>query len=224
MGNAVQLPPFEVPGGGPLCDTELLARYNLPDSDPARLRIDPWVGAQRDTLRADGGPWVPGYGLGSYGYDVRLGCKFRSLLPGEPPHYDIIDPRDPDGIWGPVWQVPLGESVTIPPHGVLLAETVETVRVPEDCVVIVLCKSTWARCFLNLNTTPLEPGWSGTVTLELANMAPRPIRIAAGDGVGQLVFFAGTACAVPYNKRRGGGRYQNQSEPTPPRADRRSTG
>lgn len=203
---------------GALADFEIEEARGRPEAHPFRLRIDPFVGGQCKALADGSGREAISYGLGPYGYDIRLGSQFRGLLPGAEP----IDPFKPEAIWGPQWSCEPGEAVTIPPHGVLLAESVEVVRVPEDVTVLVLCKSTWARCFLNLNTTPLEAGWQGTVTLELANMAPRPLVVYPGHGVGQLQFFRGRPCKVPYNRRPGGGTYQNQKGPTPPKRGRRA--
>lgn len=217
---------------GLLADRDILARLALPDDDPFRLRIDPFFDAQVKTLDGVppelGGKKCVGFGLTALGYDVRLGHKFRCLRmvprPGEslrrpgvpsnglPPVSPFTDQRD---VWTDEFEVQPGQGVLIEPGGCLLAETAETVRVPEDVGVLVLCKSTWARCFLNLNTTPLEPGWRGTVTLEIHNQSARTVEVFSGHGVGQLWFFqAQSPPLVPYN-RRAAPTYQDQSGPTP---------
>jgi dCTP deaminase len=114
---------------------------------------------------------------------------------------------------------PDGLGVIIEPHGCLLAETVEWIRVPEDCLCLVTIKSTWARCFLNLNNTTLEPGWQGTITLELTNTSRLPIRVRPFHGIAQVVFLQGPPCTLPYNDRTEAS-YQDQRGPTPPRTRR----
>jgi dCTP deaminase len=202
---------------GLLCDTEITERVNLPDAHPMRLRIAPYHAEQVKTL-TDGSTKCIGYGLTCFGYDVRLGLKFRRMRRDRNAlHPKPISPFTPvDEVWHPVEEVREGGRFVIPPHDCVLAETLEVIRVPEDVGVLVLCKSTWARMFLNLNTTPLEPGWQGTVTLELHNQTPRHLEVFAGHGVGQLWFFRGKAPAVPYNKRAAP-TYQNQTDPTPAR-------
>lgn len=210
------------PVGGLLSDVDIKGRLGLPDDSPWRLRIDPWFGEQVKTL-ADGSdrPAVS-YGLTSCGYDVRLGQTFRHLrqvprpaspMSGRlPPVSPFADQRD---VWCDPFTVEHGQGVILPPHGCVLAETMEFIRVPEDVGVLVLCKSTWARCFVNLNTTPLEPGWEGTVTLEIHNQSAREVEVFAGHGIGQLWFLK--TClppAVAYNERPNP-TYQNQRGPTP---------
>jgi dCTP deaminase len=204
------------------------ARVLLPDQGFVGL------GLQRDVLHEFGeigflGVIQPGlvlaenglfetHGFDGFGYDVRLGLKFRRMRRDRNAlHPKPISPFTPvDEVWHPVEEVREGGRFVIPPHDCVLAETLEVIRVPEDVGVLVLCKSTWARMFLNLNTTPLEPGWQGTVTLELHNQTPRHLEVFAGHGVGQLWFFRGKAPAVPYNKRAAP-TYQNQTDPTPAR-------
>lgn len=110
-----------------------------------------------------------------------------------------------------------GSSCVIPPHGFILAETFEELRIPEDCLAEVIGKSTWARCGITLITTPLEPGWQGRVTLEIANLTPFPVEVFSWQGIGQVVFAPGHPCDVPYNKKPGAS-YQDQTGITAPRA------
>jgi len=209
------------PPGGLLSDVDIMGRLRLPDDSPWRLRIDPWFSHQVKTLADGSGRPAVSYGLTSCGYDVRLGQTFRHLreVPAPaalgwklPPVSPFADQKD---VWCDPFVVEPGQGVVIPPHGCLLAETMEWVRVPEDVGVLVLCKSTWARCFANLNTTPLEPGWEGTVTLEIHNQSARELEVFAGHGIGQLWFLkTALAPAVPYNARPNP-TYQNQKGPTP---------
>jgi dCTP deaminase len=104
----------------------------------------------------------------------------------------------------------------IPPNSFALARTVEYFRVPEDVLVICLGKSTYARCGIIVNVTPLEPGWEGHVTLEFSNTTPLPARIYANEGVAQMLFFqSDEVCETSYRDR--GGKYQGQTGVTLPR-------
>lgn len=134
----------------------------------------------------------------------------------------MLDPLDPSvkDCYDPPLDQPPAERprpFSIEPGACVLGESVEWFRIPEDCTTLLLCKSTWARCFIDLNTTPLEPGWQGTVTVEIVNHATLPVMLRPGEGIGQVVFFsAGRLCNVPYNQRPGAS-YQDQRGPTGPR-------
>ena len=109
------------------------------------------------------------------------------------------------------------DHVLIPPNSFALAETLEEVAVPRDCLAIVIGKSTYARCGIILPMTPLEPEWRGKVTLEIGNTTPLPAKVYAGEGIGQVIFLRsddGAACRVSYADRKG--RYQNQTGLTLP--------
>ena len=104
-----------------------------------------------------------------------------------------------------------GDSCIIPPNAFILAESLETFRIPEDVLCIVMGKSTYARVGINLPMTPLEPGWRGVVTIEIANSTPLPARVHAGEGIGQVLFLEGSApCRLPYN-RKANPSYQDQT-------------
>lgn len=100
-------------------------------------------------------------------------------------------------------------AVMLPPNSFTLARTVEYFRIPDDVMVICLGKSTYARCGLIVNVTPLEPGWCGHVTLELSNTTPLPIKVYPGEGICQFLFLRGERPAVTYADR--GGKYQGQT-------------
>jgi dCTP deaminase len=109
-----------------------------------------------------------------------------------------------------------GEICIIPPNSFALARTVEYFRIPRDVMVICLGKSTYARCGLIVNVTPLEPEWEGHVTLEFSNTTPLPARIYANEGVAQFLFFeSDEPCETSYKDR--GGKYQGQKGVTLPR-------
>jgi dCTP deaminase len=110
-----------------------------------------------------------------------------------------------------------GSTCILPPHGFALAKSVERVRVPDDCIAILIAKSTYARAGIGLNTTPIEPGWEGIITIEIINYTPRPNTVYSDMGIGQLVFIGGTGVAqVPYHSKKRP-YYQNQTGITPPR-------
>ena len=111
----------------------------------------------------------------------------------------------------------VGDVCIIPPNSFALARTVEYFRVPRDVLVICLGKSTYARCGIIVNVTPLEPGWEGHVTLEFSNTTTLPAKIYANEGVAQMLFFGSDeVCETSYKDR--GGKYQGQTGVTLPKA------
>ena len=104
----------------------------------------------------------------------------------------------------------------IPPNSFALARTVEYFRVPRDVLVICLGKSTYARCGIIVNVTPLEPEWEGHVTLEFSNTTPLPAKIYANEGACQFLFLKGDKpCEVSYADRAG--KYMRQTGVTLPK-------
>jgi len=151
------------------------------------------------------------WGLSSFGYDARLADEFRvfSNHTGE-----IIDPKR---FKEDCWIECRGSTCIVPPNSLVLGRTVEYFRMPEDVMAICVGKSTYARCGVIVNVTPLEPGWEGEVTLEISNTAPLPVRIHAGEGICQFLFLRGSRPDVTYADR--GGKYMHQSGVVPPRID-----
>jgi dCTP deaminase len=164
------------------------------------------------------GPLPPGtisYGLGSYGYDVRLGRKFKIFTNVYGPVVDVknFDPRS--------FVDYEGDFCVMPPHSFVLAESVEYFRIPRDITCLVTGKSTYARAGVILNMTPLEAEWQGIVTLEISNTAPLPARLYAGEGIGQVLFLRGEkVCSRSYADKKGV--YQDQMGLTLPRVRQRS--
>ena len=150
------------------------------------------------------------YGLSSYGYDVRVSDDFQVF---SNTHANIIDPKQfPEEAL--VYKK--GPFCDIPPNGFALGRTIETIRVPRDVLVLCIGKSTYARCGLIVNVTPLEPEWEGQVTLEFSNTTTLPVRIYAFEGICQFLFLQGSeACEVSYKDRKG--RYQGQAGITLPK-------
>ncbi len=159
-----------------------------------------------------GGERIVSYGTSSYGYDVRCSREFKIFTNI---NSTIVDPKHFDP--GSFVDVEADQCI-IPPNSFALARTVEYFRIPRDTLVVCLGKSTYARCGIIVNVTPLEPEWEGHVTLEFSNTTPLPARIYANEGVAQMLFFQAAAddvCETSYRDR--GGKYQGQVGVTLPR-------
>jgi dCTP deaminase len=153
---------------------------------------------------------VISYGVSSYGYDVRIADHFKIFTNI---NSTVVDPKAFD----PRSFVDFrGKECVIPPNSFALAETVERFRVPRDVLVVCVGKSTYARCGIIVNVTPLEPEWEGIVTIEVSNTTPLPARIYAGEGIAQFLFFAADGvCEISYADKKG--KYQGQTSLTLPR-------
>ena len=160
-----------------------------------------------DQLNREG---VISYGVSSYGYDARVSDEFKIFT-----NLDsvVVDPK----AFAPGGFVDRKTDVcVIPPNSFALARTVEYFRIPRDVLVICLGKSTYARCGIIVNVTPLEPEWEGHVTLEFSNTTPMPARIYANEGAAQFIFLkADSVCQTSYADRKG--KYQGQKGVTLPR-------
>jgi dCTP deaminase len=133
------------------------------------------------------GERIVSYGTSSYGYDVRCSREFKVFTNI---NSTIVDPKHFD----PKSFVDIeADECIIPPNSFALARTVEYFRIPRDTLVVCLGKSTYARCGIIVNVTPLEPEWEGHVTLEFSNTTPLPARIYANEGVAQMLFFQSDA-------------------------------
>ena len=165
--------------------------------------IEPFVEAQR----REG---CISYGLSSYGYDARVADEFKIFTNVDSA---TVDPKD---FASNSFVDRKTDVCIIPPTSFALARTVEYFRVPRDVLVICLGKSTYARCGIIVNVTPLEPGWEGHVTLEFSNTTPLPAKIYANEGVAQVIFFeSDEVCEISYKDR--GGKYQGQQGVTLPK-------
>lgn len=183
--------------GGILPDTwirEQALKHNM---------ISPFVEGQ---VRED----VISYGVSSYGYDARVADEFKIFTNV---NNAIVDPKN----FSPNSFVDKqGDVCIIPPNSFMLARTVEYFKIPRDVLVICLGKSTYARCGIIVNVTPLEPEWEGYVTLEFSNTTPLPAKIYANEGVCQFLFLKGAGnCDVSYKDRKG--KYMGQHGVTLPK-------
>jgi dCTP deaminase len=189
---------------GVLCDTQI--RELIP--------IEPFASAGKRQGKIS-------YGVSSYGYDVRVGSSFKIFTPTpRTGQITVVDPKafSPD-LFVEVDCAELGvDHVIIPPNSFALCETVEYLEIPRDVLVVCVGKSTYARCGLIVNVTPLEPEWRGKITLEISNTTPLPAKVYADEGIAQLVFLkADRVCAVSYADKAG--KYQDQVGLTLPKVD-----
>jgi len=153
---------------------------------------------------------IVSYGLSSYGYDARLADEFLVPLPWGQSDVCVIDPKaQPQQAFAPDHHRRDDGAFRIPSNTMALARTVERFKIPHDIIAICLGKSTYARCGLIVNVTPLEPGWEGHVTLELSNTTDMSIVVYPGEGIAQFVFFRGERPDVSYGDRNG--KYMHQS-------------
>jgi dCTP deaminase len=151
------------------------------------------------------------YGTSSYGYDIRVADEFKVFTDV---HSVVVDPKNFDER---SFVDKSGQGYClIPPNSFALARTLEYFRIPSDVLVVCVGKSTYARCGIIVNVTPLEPEWEGHLTLEISNTTPLPAKIYSNEGIAQLLFFKGDQVpSTTYAQRRG--KYQKQRGVTPPR-------
>nr|MBV6629846.1 dCTP deaminase [Oceanococcus sp. HetDA_MAG_MS8] len=174
-----------------------------------RGMIEPF--AEEQVRSNSRGEKMVSYGVSSYGYDVRCASEFKIFTNI---NSAVVDPKNfSDGSFVSYE----GDICIIPPNSFALARTVEYFRIPRDVLTICLGKSTYARCGIIVNVTPLEPEWEGHVTLEFSNTTPLPAKIYANEGVAQMLFLqSDEVCKTSYADRAG--KYQGQQGVTLPRA------
>ena len=150
------------------------------------------------------------YGISSFGYDARVSNEFKIFTNV---NSEIVDPKN---FKQGNFVSKKGEECIIPPNSFVLASTVEYFKIPNDVMVICLGKSTYARCGIIVNVTPLEPDWEGYVTMEIFNTTPLPAKIYANEGVAQFIFLKGNEKPdITYADRNG--KYMKQSGVTLPK-------
>jgi dCTP deaminase len=155
---------------------------------------------------------VISYGVSSYGYDIRVSNEFKVFTNV---NSAVVDPKN----FVPHSFIDVTTDVCIiPPNSFALSRTVEYFRIPRDVLVVCVGKSTYARCGLIVNVTPLEPEWEGYLTLEISNTTPLPAKVYANEGIAQLLFLAGDGlCETSYKDKKG--KYQGQIGVTLPRIE-----
>ena len=165
--------------------------------------IKPFVAEQKSSNNIS-------YGLSSFGYDARVSNEFKIFTDVDSA---VVDPKN---FKKNSFVSRTGDACIIPPNSFALASTVEYFRIPKNVLVICLGKSTYARCGIIVNVTPLEPGWEGHVTLEFSNTTPLPAKIYANEGAAQFIFLQGNENPeITYDKRDG--KYMKQTGVTLPK-------
>lgn len=180
----------------------------LPDFEIARIpsMIEPFVDHQ---VRDDENGRVISYGLSSFGYDIRLANEFMRSPVGSEPY--ILDPKHTDGVFESFTE---SGRFVLTANSFILGRSVEYITVPKDIEVICIGKSTLCRMGIFANISPLEAGWCGTITIEIANLGNKPVWIYPNEGIAQLLFFrAEVPCKTSYADRHG--KYQGQMNVTP---------
>ena len=165
--------------------------------------IKPFVSEQKSSKNIS-------YGLSSYGYDARVSNEFKIFTDVDSV---IVDPKN---FKKNSFVSRTSKECIIPPNSFALSSTVEYFKIPKDVLVICLGKSTYARCGIIVNVTPLEPGWEGHVTLEFSNTTPLPAKIYANEGAAQFIFLEGSEDPeITYAQRKG--KYMKQTGVTLPK-------
>lgn len=169
--------------------------------------IDPFV---KELVRKDINAKLLSYGLSSYGYDVRVSNEFKIFTNI---NNSVIDPKN---FSNDNFVTKTTDCCILPPNSFALANTVETFKIPRDIIVVCVGKSTYARCGIVINVTPIEPEFEGQVVLEFSNTTNLPAKIYANEGACQFLFFkADTVCETSYKDRSG--KYQHQTGITLPK-------
>lgn len=169
--------------------------------------IEPFEPGQ---VREAEGRSIISYGTSSYGYDIRCASDFKIFTNI---NSAVVDPKAFDDS---SFVSTRSDVCIIPPNSFALASTVEYFRIPRNVLTLCLGKSTYARCGIIVNVTPLEPEWEGHVTLEFSNTTPLPAKVYANEGVAQILFLeSDEVCEVSYRDR--GGKYQGQQGVTLPK-------
>lgn len=187
-----------------LNDVQITERCRL----PAAPMIDPFLPTQ---VKRDGNSQkLVSFGLSSFGYDIRVADEFMIFTNL---NQSIVDPKAVDE--NAFVKRTTREPVILPPNSFMLCRTMEWLNMPDDVMAICIGKSTYARCGLIVNVTPIEPGWKGQITIEVSNTTPLPARVYPMEGIAQLVFLKGDRPHVTYADRQG--KYMNQLGVTLPR-------
>lgn len=151
---------------------------------------------------------VISFGLSSYGYDCRLANDFKVFTNA---YGSLIDPKEFSQKC--LIDVKSDTHIIVPANGFVLGRSLELFRIPRDIQTICIGKSTYARCGIIVNVTPLEPEWEGHVTIELSNTTTCPVKVYAGEGIMQVLFFkADRMCDTSYADRKG--KYQGHKQIT----------
>lgn len=168
---------------------------------------------ERENVKLLKGDNCISFGVGSYGYDIRLDDEYTVPTDEAIEKQVVIDPLMIDEN---IFQHYIAPYWIIKPNSFILARSMETFKIPRELAVMCVGKSTYARCGIITNITPLEPNWRGVLTIEISNTTPLPVKVYSWMGIAQIVFFRPSEiCQVSYADKKG--RYQGQSGITLPR-------
>ncbi len=150
------------------------------------------------------------FGLSSYGYDLRLYDEFRIVKKNESSGQIITDPKD-SAKYG--YETFKGDVFELAPGTTVLGRSYEYFRIPRNTIALCWGKSTYARCGVLVNITPLEPEWEGYITIAISNISSQAVKLYAMEGISQVVFIeSDETCLVSYADRKG--KYQAQNDIT----------
>jgi dCTP deaminase len=188
----------------------VISLYNsLTKEGPSMLKNDRWIkemaknGMIRPFNEQQAREGVISYGVSAYGYDMRVADEFKIFTNV---HNTVVDPKKFDAKSFVDFK---GETCIVPANSFVLARSLEYFKIPREVLVICLGKSTYARCGIVVNVTPLEPEWEGHVTIAISNTSPLPTRIYANEGIAQILFIQGLeVCERSYADKAG--KYQAQ--------------
>ncbi len=186
----------------------IMSDYWIEEQSISNSMISPFAPSQIKKIVSEK---IISYGLSSYGYDIRVDRTFKIFTNI---NNSIIDPKN---FSLKSFINVEGDNCIIPPNSFILAKSIEYIKLPRDILVLCVGKSTYARCGIIVNVTPLEPQWEGHITLEISNTTPLPAKIYASEGICQLIFLKGDQeCRTSYSDRKG--KYMFQNKITLPRA------
>ncbi|MEE9165826.1 MAG: dCTP deaminase [Nitrospinota bacterium] len=152
------------------------------------------------------------FGLSSYGYDIRIGDEFK--IP-DTTDSSLIDPKNFDAS---SFNSIKADHCIIPAHSYVLGKSVEYFRLPRNILTLCFGKSTYARCGVIVNITPLEPEWEGYITMAICNTSGRPVKLYSREGIAQIIFLeSDDICLTSYADKKG--KYQAQKKLTVSKID-----
>lgn len=160
-------------------------------------------------VKEENGKKIISYGVSAYGYDIRVADEFKLFYRDVNTVHEYIDPKNANPQF-PLFHDVVADEILLPPNSMMLCRSVEYFRIPRDIMCVAVGKSTYARCGIIANITPLEAEWEGYLTIELSNTTPLPVKIYANEGICQLLFFkADNICDISYADKKG--KYQGQT-------------
>ena len=185
------------------------------------VKNDVWIAKQASKgmiepfVRTQERRGVISYGLSSYGYDLRVADEWTYVV--QPEMLDFPITIDPKVGLSAYTESDIADSYVLDPGAFVLCRSYEYFRIPRSVLGIVLGKSTYARCGLLVNCTPLEPEWEGHITIELSNVSNHSIKVYANEGIAQVYFLGGKDCRTSYADKKG--KYQAQIGVTLPKVE-----